>query len=99
MKSSTSTNDAKPKNESRVTGVLGNESESAVGCSEGWVAQVKQAVCKYGSFVGPGVMVSVAYIDPGNYATGVSGFLLAPPWEPQTLLIYRRLSGRSWRKL
>lgn len=77
MKSSTNTDDAKPKNESRVVGVLGNESESTVGCSKGWVTQVKQAVCKYGSFVGPGVMVSVAYIDPGNYATGVRGFLLA----------------------
>lgn len=27
---------------------------------------------KYGSFVGPGIMVSVAYMDPGNYATGVT---------------------------
>lgn len=84
MKSSTSTDDAKPKNESRVVDSLASESESAVGCSKGWVAQVKQAVCKYGSFIGPGVMVSVAYIDPGNYATGVSGFLLAT-LEPRNL--------------
>lgn len=27
---------------------------------------------KYAKFVGPGVMVSVAYLDPGNYATAVS---------------------------
>lgn len=27
---------------------------------------------KYGSFVGPGIMVSVAYMDPGNYATGIT---------------------------
>lgn len=27
---------------------------------------------KYGKFVGPGIMVSVAYMDPGNYSTAVS---------------------------
>lgn len=27
---------------------------------------------KYASFIGPGIMVSVAYIDPGNYATGIT---------------------------
>lgn len=27
---------------------------------------------KYGKFVGPGFMISVAYIDPGNYSTDVS---------------------------
>lgn len=27
---------------------------------------------KYASFIGPGIMVSVAYMDPGNYATGVT---------------------------
>lgn len=27
---------------------------------------------KYASFIGPGLMVSVAYMDPGNYATGVT---------------------------
>ncbi|KAK6213437.1 metal ion transporter metal ion transporter [Colletotrichum tabaci] len=30
------------------------------------------ALVKFGSFVGPGFMISVAYIDPGNYATGVA---------------------------
>lgn len=30
------------------------------------------ALRKYGSFIGPGVMVSVAYMDPGNYSTAVS---------------------------
>ncbi|KAI0462509.1 hypothetical protein LJB42_004003 [Komagataella kurtzmanii] len=28
---------------------------------------------KYCSFIGPGLMIAVAYIDPGNYATGISG--------------------------
>lgn len=27
---------------------------------------------KYALFIGPGIMVSVAYMDPGNYATGVT---------------------------
>lgn len=27
---------------------------------------------KYSSFIGPGIMVSVAYMDPGNYSTAVS---------------------------
>lgn len=29
-------------------------------------------LCKYAKFVGPGIMVSVAYMDPGNYSTAVS---------------------------
>lgn len=29
------------------------------------------ALSKYASFVGPGIMVSVAYMDPGNYSTAV----------------------------
>jgi metal iron transporter len=29
-------------------------------------------LCKYSKFIGPGFMVSVAYIDPGNYSTDVS---------------------------
>ncbi|GKT40609.1 manganese transporter SMF1 [Colletotrichum spaethianum] len=34
--------------------------------------RVKSAIIKFGSFIGPGFMISVAYIDPGNYATGVA---------------------------
>ncbi|KAF2156300.1 natural resistance-associated macrophage protein [Myriangium duriaei CBS 260.36] len=30
------------------------------------------SIIKYASFVGPGAMVSVAYMDPGNYATDVT---------------------------
>lgn len=36
------------------------------------VARVVAALKKYASFIGPGVMVSVAYMDPGNYSTAVS---------------------------
>lgn len=34
--------------------------------------RVKSVLLKYARFVGPGFMVSVAYIDPGNYATAVA---------------------------
>lgn len=36
------------------------------------IASVGKALHKYGKFIGPGVMVSVAYMDPGNYSTAVS---------------------------
>jgi len=31
-----------------------------------------QVLGKYGKFIGPGFMIAVAYIDPGNYSTDVS---------------------------
>ncbi|KAL2886733.1 Manganese transporter SMF1 [Ceratocystis lukuohia] len=34
--------------------------------------KVKAMAFKYASFIGPGFMISVAYIDPGNYATDVA---------------------------
>lgn len=36
------------------------------------LSNIISAIKKYGSFIGPGVMVSVAYMDPGNYSTAVS---------------------------
>ncbi|KAJ8064776.1 hypothetical protein OCU04_007087 [Sclerotinia nivalis] len=33
---------------------------------------MKQVMVKFAKFVGPGFMVAVAYIDPGNYATDVA---------------------------
>ncbi|CAN3361836.1 manganese transporter Smf1p [Diutina catenulata] len=35
-------------------------------------SRVLRSLKKYASFIGPGLMVSVAYMDPGNYATGVT---------------------------
>ncbi|KAG5355855.1 Manganese transporter SMF2 [Yarrowia sp. B02] len=35
-------------------------------------ANMMRILSKYGKFVGPGIMVSVAYMDPGNYSTAVS---------------------------
>ncbi|KAK7433193.1 NRAMP-like transporter smf-3 [Neonectria magnoliae] len=34
--------------------------------------RLKNAILKFSSFIGPGFMISVAYIDPGNYATDVA---------------------------
>lgn len=33
---------------------------------------VRDAILTFGKFVGPGFMIAVAYIDPGNYATGIA---------------------------
>ncbi|KAI9838327.1 MAG: hypothetical protein M1819_005595 [Sarea resinae] len=32
----------------------------------------QQMLLKFGKFIGPGLMISVAYIDPGNYSTDVA---------------------------
>ena len=45
------------------------------GCTRGLEMKLKrlaQIIIKFTKFVGPGFMVSVAYIDPGNYATDVA---------------------------
>ncbi|CZS97298.1 probable manganese transport protein [Rhynchosporium graminicola] len=34
--------------------------------------KIRKGVVTYGKFVGPGFMISVAYIDPGNYSTDVA---------------------------
>ena len=35
------------------------------------LAKIWQIMLKFGKFVGPGFMIAVAYIDPGNYSTDV----------------------------
>ena len=61
-----------PKNSSEV-----DESSS----NHGWIyardlgtklRRLGPIIIKFSKFVGPGFMVSVAYIDPGNYATDVA---------------------------
>lgn len=39
---------------------------------KGVIGRTRSVLGKYAKFVGPGIMVSVAYIDPGNYATDVA---------------------------
>ncbi|EXL39568.1 manganese transporter [Fusarium oxysporum f. sp. radicis-lycopersici 26381] len=34
--------------------------------------RLKSALFKFSSFIGPGFMIAVAYIDPGNYATDIA---------------------------
>ncbi|OAL72635.1 transporter smf2 [Trichophyton violaceum] len=36
------------------------------------IERVKKVLLKFCAFIGPGFMVSVAYIDPGNYSTGIA---------------------------
>lgn len=50
---------------SRVTQVIPQEEKSLLG-------KIRSGLRKYAKFIGPGLMVSVAYIDPGNYSTSVS---------------------------
>lgn len=38
-------------------------------------ANVVRVMGKYSRFIGPGFMISVSYMDPGNYSTDVSPFL------------------------
>jgi metal iron transporter len=37
-----------------------------------YLLRLRESLVKFSKFVGPGFLVSVAYIDPGNYATDVS---------------------------
>lgn len=51
------------------------EPDNTASSGNGFTAAVRrsgQVVVKYAKFVGPGAMLSVAYIDPGNYATDVA---------------------------
>jgi metal iron transporter len=59
-----------------VTGKEGGEaavgSPGALRSPLHFLQNVSKAVAKYFKFIGPGFMIAVAYIDPGNYATDVS---------------------------
>jgi metal iron transporter len=48
----------------------GNESPNSL--SKRILLRVRNFIVKFPKFVGPGFLVSVAYIDPGNYATDVA---------------------------
>ncbi|CAI5758110.1 unnamed protein product [Candida verbasci] len=37
-----------------------------------YITTSKKIITKYGTFIGPGIMISVSYIDPGNYSAGCS---------------------------
>jgi metal iron transporter len=39
----------------------------------GRARRFQEIVVKYAQFIGPGFLIAVAYIDPGNYATDVNG--------------------------
>ncbi|KAK0712069.1 transporter smf2 [Lasiosphaeris hirsuta] len=41
-------------------------------CESSRFARFKQVLFTYSQFIGPGFMIAVAYIDPGNYATDIA---------------------------
>lgn len=49
-----------------------------------------EILIKYSQFIGPGFLIAVAYIDPGNYATDVNGkqFWLHPGHQSLSPLPY-----------
>lgn len=51
------------------SGATGNANEEGKGSK---LLEAVGVVHKFGRFVGPGFLVAVAYIDPGNYATDVA---------------------------
>ncbi len=40
--------------------------------TKGFVTSIGRVLAKFGKFVGPGFLISVAYIDPGNYSTDIA---------------------------
>ncbi|KAK3368346.1 natural resistance-associated macrophage protein-domain-containing protein [Podospora didyma] len=42
------------------------------GAATSRLSRLKRALFTFGQFVGPGFMIAVAYIDPGNYATDIA---------------------------
>ncbi|KAH0548596.1 hypothetical protein GP486_007860 [Trichoglossum hirsutum] len=59
----------------QLRGHAGGSSNSGSDQEKGFVSvarRVGKGLAKYSKFIGPGFMVSVAYIDPGNYSTDVA---------------------------
>lgn len=48
------------------------EPVGAFSASKQWAMRLRKVLMHFGKFVGPGFMISVAYIDPGNYSTDVA---------------------------
>lgn len=52
---------------------INSKDEKKAGSKLSRVVKVsRRALTTYASFIGPGLLVSVAYMDPGNYATGIT---------------------------
>ncbi|RMD44760.1 hypothetical protein DV735_g300, partial [Chaetothyriales sp. CBS 134920] len=54
-----------------ATACPGNNTPHAADQPAGLFSRARAVAAKYGQFIGPGFLISVAYIDPGNYATDV----------------------------
>jgi metal iron transporter len=49
-----------------------------------------EIITKYSQFIGPGFLIAVAYIDPGNYATDVNGTHHDHPYAMHLFIWTRR---------
>ncbi|KOS17393.1 Manganese transporter SMF1 [Escovopsis weberi] len=50
----------------------GERADSDLGASKTWLERFQRTIVTFVKFIGPGFMISVAYIDPGNYATDIA---------------------------
>jgi metal iron transporter len=69
------TGSASQRSGSSARDVVASRKPSAPFTLPSWehlVRRTGRIIAKFGKFIGPGFMVSVAYIDPGNYATDVA---------------------------
>ena len=70
--------DVQCKNPDSKSGSMDTTTSPAVsiraqkGRGSGWPCTAWAVLIKFSKFIGPGFMVAVAYIDPGNYATDVA---------------------------
>ncbi|KAI1777077.1 natural resistance-associated macrophage protein [Hypoxylon cercidicola] len=48
------------------------DNDSIVSRQKSRLQEIKHTIFTFGKFVGPGFLVAVAYIDPGNYSTDIS---------------------------
>jgi len=63
---------ARPNNDNDNSDASSISSASIASKSKNVLTRTGGILAKYARFIGPGAMVSVAYIDPGNYATDVA---------------------------
>ncbi|KAK7515306.1 divalent metal ion transporter [Phyllosticta citriasiana] len=61
-----------PQNQHGQTSTWAPDDGSAMSRFIDYAIELRRILYKYAKFVGPGMMVAVAYIDPGNYATDVA---------------------------
>src|ERR1700761_3700318 len=64
--------DVKASTEFNVLELSSRQLSPPLQCSESTFQRAKHVLFKFGTFAGPGAIISVAYIDPDNYQTAIS---------------------------